>query len=217
MIMEALNALKTVTLADGVENCLLEYIRSSGLQPGDLLPREEELASNLNVSRHIVREGVSRLKALGLVESRKRRGMVLARPNAFAGVTKLADADLFSETECREFMGLRIVMELGMVDFIYARKTKQAIQHLRELAGEPNQAYSGPDEVAFHGALFAIGGNELASGFCEILTRIFDYPMKPDWKLHPPGHSDICEALEHGSLEEFRRVMKAHFEPYQKW
>lgn len=217
MIMEALSALKTVTLADGVENCLLEYIRTSGLQPGDLLPREEELAANLNVSRHIVREGVSRLKALGLVESRKRRGMILARPNAFAGVAKLADADLFSDAERREFMGLRIVMELGMVDFIYARKTEQAIRHLWKLAGEPNEVYPGPDEVAFHSALFAIGGNELASGFCEILTRVFDHPMISDRKLHPPGHADICEALEHGSLEDFRQVMKAHFEPYSKW
>ena len=60
------------TLADGVEESLLEYIRSSGLTAGDALPKEEELAARMRVSRHIVREGISRLKTLGMVESRRR-------------------------------------------------------------------------------------------------------------------------------------------------
>ena len=75
-----LGEIKTITLADGVENRLLAYIRQAQIVPGDLLPGEEQLADDLNVSRHIVREGISRLKALGLVESRKKRGIVLKRP-----------------------------------------------------------------------------------------------------------------------------------------
>ena len=70
-----LEALRSQTLADGVENSLLEYIRGNNMQIGDTLPKEEDLAESLGVSRHIVREGISRLKALGLVESRKKRGM----------------------------------------------------------------------------------------------------------------------------------------------
>ncbi|MBE6366209.1 MAG: FadR family transcriptional regulator, partial [Lentisphaerae bacterium] len=67
----------STTLADGIENSILTFIREKTLQPGDLLPREEEIADYLNVSRLSVREGLGRLKALGLVEPRKRRGTVL--------------------------------------------------------------------------------------------------------------------------------------------
>ncbi len=209
--------LRTQTLADGVENRLLEYIQNSKLQPGDLMPKEEELAQQLNVSRHIVREGVSRLKSLGLVESRKRKGMIVSRPNAFAGVTKLAEANLFSKAERRELMGLRVIMELGMADYIYARKTPELIAELKKAAREPDAENPGPDEVAFHSTLFAIGGNELASRFCEILVKLFDYPLKPSKvEVAPPTHMNICNALEKGSLEEFRETMKSHFAPY-KW
>lgn len=65
------------TLAEVVEKQLLGYIRQGGLQAGDLLPKEEELAAALKVSRHIVREGISRLKVLGIVEARKHRGTVI--------------------------------------------------------------------------------------------------------------------------------------------
>ena len=85
------------TLAESVESSLLDYIRSENLIPGDVLPKEQELAEELKVSRQVVREGLAGLKTFGILETRKRRGMVVRRPNAFAGVSKLAQARLFSE------------------------------------------------------------------------------------------------------------------------
>ena len=46
--MIELAELEPVTLADGVENSLLQYIRQSGLAPGDPLPKEELLADRLD-------------------------------------------------------------------------------------------------------------------------------------------------------------------------
>lgn len=219
--MESLTCLKSVTLADGVENRLLEYIQNSGLQPGDLLPKEEDLAFRLSVSRHIVREGVSRLKALGMVESRKRKGMILRRPNAFAGVSKLAETKLFSAEECREFMGIRVVMELGMADFIFARKTPEQVAELRKVAGKPQSTQEMEVELAFHSKLFAIGGNGMANQFRHILFTSFE-PVYGDraflrTKLKTPTHLEICDILEHGTKEEFYQILRAHFEPYVNW
>ena len=91
--MIELTEIRSATLADEVEESLLNYIKRSGLTPGDILPKEEVLSEQLKVSRHIVREGISRLKTLGLVESRKRKGLILTRPNAFAGVLARCDLD----------------------------------------------------------------------------------------------------------------------------
>ncbi len=218
--MENLPELKSTTLADGVENCLLEYIQNSGLRPGDPMPKEEELAANLNVSRHIVREGVSRLKSLGLLESRKRRGMIVSRPNAFAGVSKLAEARLFSPEECREFMGIRAVMELGMTDFVYEKKTPEKITELRKLAG--HQQINRPElEIDFHSALFGIGGNRMAGEFRRILATAFGPILESGrgsgYKGITPTHHEICDTLENGSLAEFRQIMKDHLKPYTNW
>lgn len=218
--MNNLTELKSTTLADGVENSLLGYIQNFGLQPGDPMPKEEELAASLNVSRHIVREGVSRLKTLGLLESRKRRGMVVSRPDVFVGVSKLAEARLFTLEECREFMGIRAVMELGMTDFIYEKKTTEKIKELRKLAGV--RQFNQPElEIDFHSVLFGIGGNRMAGEFRRILVTAFGPILKKGHVSDHKGvvitHHEICDALENGSLVEFRQVMKDHLKPYSNW
>ena len=217
--MADLAEVHATTLADGVEDSLLQYIRGSGLAAGDALPKEEELAVRLRVSRHIVREGLSRLKTLGLIETRKRRGMTLARPNAFAGVSKLAAARLFSDGERREMMGLRVVMELGMAEFIFRRKTPELVADLRRFAGPERSSQDIPSEIAFHTRLFAIGGNTMANQFQNILVSAFQSRRSRNGgsALKTPSHREICDVLESGSEAEFYRVLRAHFEPYTNW
>ena len=213
--MVELTELRSTTLADGVEMSLLDYIRRSGLNPGDMLPKEEELSEQLKVSRHIVREGVSRLKSLGLVESRKHKGMILTRPNVFAGVSKLAEAKLFSENECREFMQIRAYMELGMAETIFRRKTPENLKELRALAGKRGKHPTLEEEISFHSKLVSIGGNAIGEQFLTILTSAFTYVFqKGTGRNVTPFHADLCDALEGKSAPFFCKVMKAHFEPY---
>ena len=202
--MPELSEIHATTLADGVEDSLLRYIRSSNLAAGDALPKEEELAARLRVSRHVVREGLSRLKTLGLIEARKRRGMTLSRPNAFAGVSKLAEARLFSDSERREMMGLRVVMELGMAEFVYRRRTPELVSELRKFAGDEQSYTDVSSEIEFHTRLFAIGGNAMANQFQHILVNAFQSRRREDGPaLKTPSHRGICEALENGSEAEF--------------
>ena len=213
--MVELTELRSSTLADGVETSLLEYIRRSGLNPGDMLPKEEELSEQLKVSRHIVREGVSRLKTLGLIESRKHKGMILTRPNVFAGVSKLAEAKLFSENECREFMQMRAYMELGMAESIFQRRTAKTLKELRALAGSRRKHPTMEEEIAFHSKLVSIGGNATGGEFLKILTTAFTYIFERGREKNiTPFHIDLCDALEGDSVQDFQNAMKAHFKPY---
>lgn len=207
---------RPATLAESVEQSIIRYIQKENLEPGDALPKEEELAAGLNVSRNIIREGLSGLKAIGLIESRKRRGMILRRPNAFEGVRKLAKERYFSNEECSQFMQIRAIMELGMVNLIWENRTPAVLKELRGLAGEPGKAPTIEEEIAFHRKLFGIGGNFVADQFLKILATAFE-PLKPsteeEWK-GTPTHSDICDALENGTKEEFYKAMEVHFKPY---
>ena len=214
MVVE-LTKLRSTTLADEVENSLLTYIRRSRLKPGDMLPKEEELSQQLDVSQHIVREGISRLKSLGLIESRKRKGMILTHPNAFAGVSKLAEAKLFTKSECREFMQLRVYMEIGMAETIFRRKTESDLRELRTLADPSRNHPTMEEEIAFHQKLAVIAGNTVSKEFLKILINAFTYAFeKGAGKDITPFHADICDALEGDSEEVFSEVMKAHFRPY---
>lgn len=213
-----MESLTQETLASGVERRLLEYISQGQLQVGELLPKEKDLAEALQVSRHIVREGVSRLKALGIVESHKHRGTVLIHPTVFNGLKKVAEANLFTPEECKEFMEVRVALELGMANFIFIRKTPEAIQKLRLLAGNPNaKVQNFKEELAFHSTLLEISGNTTAVNLREIVYNAF-YPVYAKRnRIHHPdsvSHWDICNVLESGSLEEFQAVMRKHFRRY---
>lgn len=205
--------LTPMTLADCVENQLLDFMCCRQLKAGDILPREEELAEHLNVSRHIVREGISRLKALDLVESRKRKGLVVKTPYAFSGLKKLAEVNLFTAEERRELNEIRLAMEIGLCDFIYMRKTPEKISELKKYADSiGSYRYTREQEIEFHTCLVGIAGNRQVSQFRDILVKIFaDRDMITNQENKPSTHQEICETLEHGTIEEFRQVMHQHF------
>lgn len=205
--------LTPMTLADCVENQLLKFMHTNQLKPGDTLPREEELAVHLNVSRNIVREGISRLKALDLVESRKRKGLIIKTPYAFSGLKKLVEVNLFTPEERRELNEIRLAMEIGLCDFIYMRKTPEKIKELRKFSESigPYQ-YTSTQEIKFHSFLTGIAGNRQVCQLKEILEKIFSKPYyNENPKNKPSTHLEICDTLEHGTIEEFRQVMRQHF------
>src|ERR1051326_7686262 len=57
---------------------ILQFIAESGLRPGDRLPTELELASELSVSRSVTREAIKILSAIGRVRAHKGRGLYVA-------------------------------------------------------------------------------------------------------------------------------------------
>ena len=71
-------------LSDQVAEQLAAEIKQGRLQPGDKLPTEARLVEQFRVSRTVVREAVSRLKSLGLVDSRQGSGVFVNQHLPFA-------------------------------------------------------------------------------------------------------------------------------------
>ena len=71
----------SVTLVDQVEDKLLNYFKEKDMRKGDPIQNEKELAASLGVSRSVLREALSRLKMMGIIETRTRRGMILSEPS----------------------------------------------------------------------------------------------------------------------------------------
>src|SRR5688500_16518177 len=85
------------TMAEVVEVRLREYLKKKALKPGDALPTEMELAEALGVSRNVLREALSRLKMLGIVETRKKRGMILTSPDILGSLERVLDPAIIDE------------------------------------------------------------------------------------------------------------------------
>ena len=88
---------QAITLVDQVEDNLLTYFRTKDLRAGDAIPNEMELAAALGVARSVLREALSRLKMVGMIETRTRRGMILTEPSILGGMKRVVDPRILSE------------------------------------------------------------------------------------------------------------------------
>src|SRR5699024_10460082 len=114
---------KESTLTEQTEQKILKYISEQAYQLGDTLPKENEFSEILGVSRVVLREALSRLRILGFVETKRKRGTILTSPNLFYGVKTIVNSGKLDEDSLKDLYEVRIMLEIGMADFIFLGKT----------------------------------------------------------------------------------------------
>lgn len=211
------------TLVDRVEANLVELLQERKLKLGDAIPKEVELAKVLGVSRTVIREALLRLRVRGMIDSRKKKGAIITSPDLFGIMGKSMNPHILDEGTLKEIFEIRMVLEIGMADFIFPRITKEDIEELREIVSkEPPAAqhhvFSIEHEIAFHGKLYEITGNQALKKFQKMLLPIFDYVHHSGLLKIPinlkkfVSHKGLVDILENGSPELFRNAMRNHLE-----
>ncbi len=218
-----LKTIDTSTLVDKVEKKLVEILQQKKLKIGDSIPKEIELAETLGVSRTVIREALLRLRMMGLLESKKKRGAVITSPDIFGIMSKSMNPHILDQETLKEIFEIRLVLEIGMADFLFKRKTKEDIEELREIVrNEPKitdkHLFNISHEIAFHGKLYEISGNEAMKKFQKMLLPVFDY-VHHSGLLGKPiplrkfiSHKELVNILEKGTPELFRNAMRHHLE-----
>lgn len=207
------------TMADIVEVRLREYLKKKSFRPGDALPKELELAEALGVSRNVLREALSRLRMLGMIETKKKRGMVLARPDILGTFERVLDPLIIDTETLQDIFELRLVLEMGLADLIYIRKTDKDIAELENIAKKEvnhDNSFRIKNEIAFHGKLYEMSGNDTLKRFQIMLLPIFDYVVTLEKKptKGKVNHMDLVQILKTGTKEDFKKGMEAHLKPH---
>ncbi|MCX2450110.1 GntR family transcriptional regulator [Pedobacter sp. PLR] len=216
-----------VTLVDQVEAKLLEYIKTEDLNPGSSMPNEQTLAKALGVARGVLREALSRLRMLGLIETRTQRGMVLKEPSILGGMLRVADPLLLSELSLLDVLEFRVALELGISSDIFRKITKKDIEELEVIVEKgiilEHNEYALASEYAFHSKLYEITGNQTIIQFQKIINPIitfvkdkFEENFKPiNIELEKENrivtHADLLECIKTGDVNAYRDKLDCHF------
>lgn len=222
-IKESLKTIDTSSLVDKVEANLVNLLQERKLKVGDPIPKEMELAETLGVSRTVIREALLRLRLMGLIESRKKKGAVITSPDLFGNLHKSMNPHILDQGTLKEIFEIRLVLEIGMADFLFHRVTKEDIKELRNIVKkEPpvtqTHLFNIGHEIAFHGKLYEIAGNETLKKFQKMLLPVFDYVHNSGLLKKQPvlktfvSHKGLVDILENGTPEEFRNGMRKHLE-----
>jgi DNA-binding FadR family transcriptional regulator len=222
-IKDNFKSVDTSSLVDKVEAKLVELLKERKLKVGDSIPKELELAEILGVSRTVIREALLRLRTMGLIESKKKKGAVITSPDLFGIMSKSMNPHVLDQDTLKEIFEIRLVLEIGMADLLFYRITKKDIEELYAIvSNEPPAAqyhlFNIEHEIAFHGKLYEITGNETMKKFQKMLLPVFDYVHHSGLLKKQPllktfvSHRDLVAILENGTPEQFRNGMRNHLE-----
>lgn len=224
MKLQGLKPIENMTQVDRIEMNLHDYFRNENFLPGDAIPKEMELAEAMGVSRTAMREALTRFKTLGIIESKKNRGMVITEPDVLQNMNHVLNPRFLNQGTMQDFFELRLVIEMGIIDLIFIRKTEKDLRKLEEIVNSENVA-KGVNEklkldIEFHATLYKISGNFTIERFQRILMPVFDYMKNTlhvrsqDQTADFVSHSVLINILKEGTVEEFKHAMHNHLIQY---
>src|SRR5690606_22575505 len=118
---------------------------------------------------------------------------------------------------------MRLALEVGMADFIFARKTDKDILELEEIVEiEPDHSdnilFDVDHEVKFHGKLYQMTGNNTLEEFQNLLLPAFQHvynigllKVKGKRKKYK-SRKELVALLKKGTPDEFREGMRRRLE-----
>ncbi|CAA9483032.1 MAG: hypothetical protein AVDCRST_MAG65-1568 [uncultured Solirubrobacteraceae bacterium] len=217
----ALAPLRRRSLADGVVDQLLEYI-AEGTEPERRLPVERVLCEQLDVSRTTVREALSTLTQVGVVETRGKgrfgslvgaRAYMASRARSRSSETELVDHPLEA----------RRVLEPAIAALAAERASEADLEDIaRWLALMREASERGQDNVrydsAFHAAIARATGNPtlvfLINALTDALAESRRLSFRPGSSAITAieGHAAVLEALRARDAQAAAMAMQRHLE-----
>lgn len=202
-------------------------IQSGEFNDGDFFITEAELADEYNVSRRITREAVNRLCALGLLESRKRKGLIVRHPDPVEVWANCLPSLARSQEKLAELAQFRYALEVGAVELAIKNASQGQIDQLTTLAEEFKRvARNKTDrksrvelERQFHGLILEMSGSSLIFDMQKLLSALFEnsYPARNSPILDDDvneriiwQHFELVSAIQDRDIERARSVMRSH-------
>lgn len=208
---------------------LVPFFRERRYEPGERVPSERELAERFNVSRNQIREALSYLEALRIVERRSKSGIFMAE-----GGTSLEAMVLYAklgvpvdETAVRQAGQMRRIHEIGAVRLAALHRTEEDLKRLEKLlAKEKALIESGGNmaecDRAFHLAVIRATQNDVFFNLSQIFyamsenLRHFYFGDAARQARSHRDHKRIFAAIKRGDAGAAEAAMTAHLAGAEK-
>ncbi|MEH7235038.1 FadR/GntR family transcriptional regulator [Bacillus sp. JJ1562] len=174
---------KQRNLYEDVVEQLKEIITNGDLKPGDKIPSVRSLSSSFNVGQSTIREALSVLKTIGLIETRHGEGTFIRNFDSSILNQSIPDYLLITKDDIINLLDVRKILEKGTVAFAAQRRTTE---DLKKIETAINQMESGLTSViiggeadwAFHYAIAEASHNKILKSLMEHLSVTMQKEMK---------------------------------------
>jgi len=197
------------TLTSQLVKTLSERIARGDLKPGDRLPSEQELIEQFAVSRTVVREAISSLRASGLVATQQGVG-AFVQQTALTQPFRIDEANLNLLKEVIAVLELRAGLEAEAAALAAQRRKPEHLAAMRDALDRMESAIEAAEDAVapdldFHRTIAEATGN-------EHFTHLFNYLGA---LLIPRTRIQTFRVLAEDRTEYLRRVNREHEDLYR--
>lgn len=208
-------------LSDQVVQQIGEWILTGKFVAGEILPSEQALSDQFEVSKTVVREAMKVLSSKGLLSIRQGIGTTVSPKERWQPFDPLVLRYTQGGTNFYDLIQLRQIIEPEVAAMASKHNENQAfLQLLHDLSEKGGQVQTVEDhvhfDVSFHQALADATGNQLLVIMMNSIGQFLRASRQA--LFHVPGalersvnyHREIYEAVARGDEEASRDAMKRH-------
>jgi GntR family transcriptional repressor for pyruvate dehydrogenase complex len=210
------------TLAQQVMQRLVEYVSDAKLKPGDVLPSQHTLCTQLGVSRPVLREAIQGLASIGVLEIRPGSGCYVGSATGRANPEVLFE--IVTQEAAQEALEARMVVEVELAGLAASRAmasdfhaAENALERLHDAVNQGKE--TSELTLEFHRILASAGHNTFLQRMSELLdqARVAQFMRVeaaiPDVRAGEyESHRVLYEAIRSGDPDRARAAMREHLE-----
>ncbi|MBN8207778.1 FadR family transcriptional regulator [Bacillus sp. NTK071] len=217
----AYKEVKRRKIYEEIADQLLDKIKSGDLSPGDKLDSVQSLAEGFNVGRSAVREALSALRAMGLVEMRQGEGTYVKHYDSLTLSQSLSTGILMNREDIIELLEVRKILETGCVASAAVKRTEEELSGIEKALMEMEKALSHHQlgenaDLQFHMAITAASHNRLLGDLMNQVSQLIIDSMRETRKLSLYSEAAILEKLYKEHKEIFVAIKDSDSEKAQQ-
>ncbi|CAH0345421.1 FadR/GntR family transcriptional regulator [Bacillus sp. CECT 9360] len=220
--------IKPKKIYEEVAETIYDMIRTGALKPGQKLDSVQQLAENFQVGRSAIREALTSLKAMGLIEIRQGEGTYINEFETEQIAFPLSTAILMNQEDIAHLLEVRKILETGTASAAAKKRTdeqllamEEALEEMRLING--NEELGEKADLQFHFAIAKGSQNPLLINLMNHVSGLMGETMKETRRLWLYSkqtttdrlyeeHLAIYNAIKRQDAEKARTIMLEHIE-----
>lgn len=203
-----------------IEN-VISLIENTNISTGDKIPSEKQLMKKFEVSRSTIREALSALVTIGVLESRPGKGYYVRRSYQLSIYTSELITELINEDSFFDLMESRKIVEKSIFQLAAQRATKKDIKVIESALDKLKKAVEENKEninnltTEVHFAIGQAAHNEILVGLLKQLSPMIvrkvkqlDITSHENYKLH----KELVVGIKSGKSEKAENTILEHLE-----